>query len=113
GRELLRAHAAGVEQLHGEAGRLAKAADRAGNESEHLRIAKPAERARRTLDDRVGAVLGSFAFVVIGEVEERLPGILSGSALAAAGDGEERLDVLAVGTVEEIAFDRELDLPRP
>ena len=99
--ECLVGHSPGVQQLHGEARRLAQAADRARNKREHLRVPQAPERARGSLDDRVGAVLLPLALVVIGEVEIRLAGILAGRALPAAGDREERLDVLLFGPVRK------------
>ncbi len=90
GEELLAAHAAAVLELHGEAARLAKAADRAGDEREDLRVAEVAERARGALDDRVRRVLLAGPLVPRHEVDEALAGVLThgAAAAAAAGDGE-------------------------
>ena len=55
------AHAAAVLQLHGEAIGLAEAADGAGHQREHLRVAQPAECAGRPLDDRIGGILLALA----------------------------------------------------
>ena len=69
--ELLTAHPARVLQLHGEAGGLAEAADRAGNQREHLRVAKAAECAGCAVDDRLRAVVRTLALIERRKVDDR------------------------------------------
>ena len=107
--ELVVGHAAGVLDLHGEAAGGAEAADRRRNQRENLRIAQAAECRGRTRGDRVGVVLLALALVKFGKVDERLAGVLASRAQAAAGDGEVGPHILALGTVEEIILDCQLD----
>src|SRR5262249_37333467 len=110
--KLIRRHAARVLQLHRKTAGLAEAADGAGNQSEDLGVAQPAERSRRALDDRIRAVAAARSLVIIGEVDERLTRILARRALAAAGDGEIGFDVPSFVALEEIVLDLVLDLER-
>ena len=86
--EVLLAHAVRVQQFHGEAGRIAEAADRARHQREDLRITKAAEGGGRALDDGVGGVLRALALIVVGEVDVGLAAVLAAGAAAAAGDDE-------------------------
>ncbi len=88
------AHPAAILELHREARRIAKAAHRAGDEREDLRVAQAAQRLARAIDNRIGGIFLARPVVPMSEVDIALAGVLARRrAAAAARDQEQRLGV--------------------
>src|SRR4029078_13687573 len=94
-----------VLKLRGESGGLAEPANGAGDEREHLRVAKATERSGRTSHDGFRAVAAAVALIERSKVDIGLSGVLAGKAAAAPGDREEGVHVLLLVAVQEVVFD--------
>ena len=99
--ELVAAHPAAVLELHVEAGRIAQALYRSGDEDEDLRIANATQRHSGPLGDGIGRVFLARPIVPWLEVDIALAGILPRCRLRpAACHQEQRVDVLLLVSVE-------------